>query len=309
MDARFDVTKLDANESAFFKRQLEFVKSKTFDAKFRPNKAMSIFPVSTEAGAAATEITWRQYTRVGLAKMVADYATDFPLVDIYGEEHTVKPQPIGAGYHYSIEEIRRAQMAGIPLETRRAEAARRAIEDKIDYIAWFGDTNTGLNGFISYPGISEYTVVSGTSGAKTWSTKTADEILRDLNGALSYVSEQTNGVEIPDTVLLPLAQFNLIKTKRLGDGSDETVLSYFRKVNPQIKMVEAIVELGGAGDSNTDRGMVFVNDASHLNIELPLAFEQFDADKEGMQYKIPCYAKTAGMIVYYPASVAYFDGI
>lgn len=308
-ELKFDAYKLDANESAFFKKQLEYVKSQTFDVKERPNKALSIFPVSTDAGPAATEITWRSFTRVGMAKMVADYATDFPLVDVYGVENSVKPKGIGAGYHYSIEEIRRAQMAGLPLETRRAETARRAIEDKIDTIAWNGDSATGLNGFINYPGISQYTVTSGTSGSKLWSAKTSDEILKDMNGLVNFVVEATNGIEIPDTMLLPLAQYNLINQKRLGDGSDETVLSYFLKTNQYIKTINWVVELKGAGASSGDRAMVFVNDASHLTLELPLAFEAYEADKEGMQYKIPCYAKCAGIICYYPGSVAYADAI
>lgn len=309
MEKRFDAFNLDANESAFFKRELEHVKSASYDVKFRPNKALSIFPVDTSAGPAATEITWRQYTRVGLAKMVSDYAHDFPRVDIYGTEQSIKPKNVGASYGYSIEEIRRAQMAGLPLETRRATTARQAIDDKIDAIAWTGDTATGLKGFINYAGISEYTVVSGTSGLKAWASKTSDEILKDMNGMTHYVVEATNGIEQPDTMLLPLAQYNLIKTKRLGDGSDETVMSYFMKTNQYIKRIEWLVELDGAGSTASDRAMVFVNDASHLTLELPAPFESFEADKKGLEYSIPCMARTAGMIVYFPASVAYADFI
>lgn len=307
---KFDAFNLDANETVFFKRELEHVKAQSYDVKFRPNKALSIFPVDTSAGPAATEITWRQYTRVGMAKMVSDYAHDFPRVDVYGTEQSVKPKDIGASYGYSIQEIRRAQMAGMPLEARRAMTARQAIDDKIDSVAWNGDTATDLKGFIAYPGISEYTMVSGTGGSKTWSSKTSDEILKDMNGAVNYVVNATNGIEQPDTMLLPLDQYNLIVSKRLGDGSDETVLSYFRKVNPYIKRIEWVVELDNAGSGGTiDRGMVFVNDAMHLTLELPAPFEAYEADKSGMEYVIPCTARTAGMIVYFPGSVAFFDGL
>jgi hypothetical protein len=241
--------------------------------------------------------------------MISDYAHDFPRVDVYGTEQSVKPKDVGASYGYSIQEIRRAQMAGMPLESRRAMTARQAIDDKIDAIAWSGDTASNLSGFIGYSGISEYTVTSGTGGLKTWASKTADEILKDMNGAVHYVVEATNGIEQPNTMLLPLSQYNLIQTKRLGDGSDETVLSYYLKTNQYIKRIEWVVELDGAGAGSTDRVVVFVNDAMHLTLELPAPFETFEADKKGMEYSIPCMARTAGMIVYYPASVAYFDGI
>jgi len=310
MATKYDAFNIDANESAFFKRELEVVKSKTFDVKYKPNMAFSLFPVSSEASPAAEVITWRQFSRVGMAKMVADYATDFPRVDIYGVEYSVKPKDIGSSYGYSIAEIRRAAMAGLPLETRRAEAARRAIEDKLNSIAFSGDSATNLKGFINYSGITEYTVASGgTGGTKTWSTKSADQILDDMNGIVHAVVSATNGIEQPDVMLLPLEQYNLISTKRLGTDSDTTVLEYFLKTNRYIKRVEWVTELADAGDSTTDRMMVYVNDSNHLNLEVPLMFEQYDADKSGLSYSIPCLARTAGMIIFYPASVSYADGI
>jgi hypothetical protein len=307
MEARKDAMNLDANESAFFKRQLEHVKAQSYDVKWQENKALALFPVDSSAGPAATEITWRQFTRVGLAKMVSDYASDFPRVDVYGTENTIVPHDIGAAYGYSIQEIRRAQMAGFPLETRRAEAARRAIEDKINTIAFSGDSATNLKGFIGYTGITAFTLASGTGGY-TWATKTSDEILTDMNGLVNAVVNGTNGVEQPDTMLLPLTQYNNIATKRLGTNSDTTVLEYFLKTNQYIKKVLWLTELATGNVAGTGtRAMVFKNDAEHVQLLLPVPFEQFDYDKEGMAYTIPCLARIAGIVIYYPASVAYLD--
>lgn len=308
---KYDAYNLDANESAFFKKELEMVKSGTYDTKYKPNKILTIIPISNEASPAVAEITWRSFSRVGVAKMVSDYATDFPRVDIYGVEYSVKPKGIGSAYGYSIEEIRRAQMAGLSLETRRASAARRAIEDKMATIALTGDTATNLRGFISSTDImTEYTVASGgTGGTKTWSTKTSELILADMHGIVHGVVNSTNGIETPDTLLLPLEQYNLISTKRLGDGSDETVMSYFLKTNQYIKRIEWLNELTDAGGAGEDRMIAFVNDPEHLTLEIPLMFEQYEADKKGMSYEVPCYAKCAGLIFYYPASASYADSI
>ena len=82
--------RLDSNESAFFNRELAFVKSKTYDAKLAELKGLALIPISTEAGAGINEIVFRQYRGVGFAKVIADYAKDFPRVDVYGEEQSVK---------------------------------------------------------------------------------------------------------------------------------------------------------------------------------------------------------------------------
>ena len=310
METKVDMFKLDGNESISFKRQLEHVMARSFDIKYRELKGLSLFPISNEAGPAATEITWRSWDKVGTAKMISDYAPDFPRVDIYGTQQSIKIKGMGASYGYSIEEIRRAQMAGVPLEAKRAAMAREVIERKHDAIVWNGDTETGLKGFIAYPGISEYTVpATGTSTTKTWSTKTSDQILTDLNGIVDGIISATNGIETPDTMLMPLESYRLIAQKRLSDYTDKTVLQYFLENNPYINRIEWVVELNTAGAGSTKRFMVYKNDPMHLEYHMPLPFEMYEADKRGMEYQIPCYSKSAGMVIYYPASVAFGDGI
>ena len=139
--------RLDANEQVFFDNQLALVKSRTYDVQHKALKALQLLPVSTEQDPGATHIIWRSYDKVGMAKIIADYANDFPRADIGGVEHSSPVKDIGASYGYSVKEIRRAQKAGISLDTKRAEAARRAIDEKQDTIAWKGDAKAKLPGF------------------------------------------------------------------------------------------------------------------------------------------------------------------
>jgi hypothetical protein len=175
--------RLDANESVFFKRELEYVKSRTYDARYKQLKGLALIPISTEANAGATEITFRRYKGVGFAKIISDYAKDFPRVDVYGEEETCKVKGIGASYGYSIKEIRSSQMTRKRLDQRRAETARRAIDEKTNTIALLGDSAHNLQGFINYPGITEYTVPAdggASSNAKPWSGKTPEKLCGTL---------------------------------------------------------------------------------------------------------------------------------
>lgn len=305
-----DQFKLDANEQAFFSRQLEHVKSRTYDTKYKNLKATALIPVSFEAPTGADYITYRSFTAVGFAKVVADYVKDFPRVDVYGEEKTAKIKSLGDSYGYSIKEIRRAQMANVPLDSKKAMAARRAIDELIDRIAWLGDAASGLQGFINYPGITEYTVPNdGTGSSKTWASKTADQIIRDVTGLVNAVWVTTNGREVPDTLILPLEKYNVLATKRLTDSSDTTLLKYIKENLPYLTLIDWVSDLKGAGAGGADRMMVYVRDEEHVTLEIPQAFEQFAPQQTGMEFEIPCHAETAGVIVYYPLSVAYGDGI
>jgi hypothetical protein len=305
-----DIFHLDAGESAFFKRELEYVKARSYNTKYKELKAFRLFPVSTEVNAGATEITYRKYTNVGVAKIIADYAHDFPRVDCFGEEVTRKIKGIGDSYGYSIKEIRSSQMTGKRLDQQRAEAARRASDETINTVAFNGHVNSNIPGFINYPGITEYTIpADGTGSSKLWSTKTPDQIIRDLTGMINAVVEPTNGREAPDTLLLPIQQYLFLANTRMSGTTDKTILRYFLDNNPYIKTVDWVVELNGAGVGAADRMMVYAKDDMHLTLEIPQPYEQFDPQQKGMEFEIPCHAETAGVIVYYVASVAFGDGL
>ncbi len=304
------VKRLDANESAFFKRETEYIKTQTYDVKYKALKAFDLIPVSGEAGPAASEITWRQFAAVGLAKIVQDYAKDFPRVDVYGTETTVKVKSLGDSYGYSIQEIRQSQMTNKRLDQRRAETARRAIDELTNTIALTGDSNSGLQGLLNYPGITEATIpADGTGASKTFASKTPDQIIRDVTNLVNAVVATTNGREQPDTWLLPITQYNDIATRRVSSVSDTTVLEYILRTSPYIKKIDWLSELATAGAGGTTRMLLYVRDPRNLTLEIPQPFEQFDPQQEGMAYSIPCHARVGGVIVYYPLSVSFGDGI
>lgn len=301
---------LDANETVFFEKELEYVKSRTYDAKLAELKGLSLIPVSTEAGSGADRITYRRYRGVGFAKIIADYAKDFPRVDVFGEEASVKVKGIGDSYGYSIQEIRASQRTGKALDQRRATAARRAHDEAINKMALKSDSVNGTNGLLDYPGITSVTIAAdGTGSAKAFASKDVDKIIRDINSMVDAVMTSTSAREIPDTLLLPIAQYNDLATRRLGSNNDTTLLKYILDTNPYIKKIDWLSELKGIGASSTDRMIVGKFDEEHITLEIPQPFEQFDAQQEGMEYTIPCHSECAGTIIYYPLAFAYADGI
>jgi hypothetical protein len=55
--------------------------------------------------------------------------------------------------------------------------------------------------------------------------------------------------------------------------------------------------------------MCYNKNPKKLTFELPKAFEQLPPEQDGYGYKVLVEAKAAGIIVYYPLSVVYADGI
>lgn len=301
---------LDAAEQAFFARQLEEIRARTYDVKLVELKARMLIPVDNSAPPGADAVTYRQFTASGLAKIIASYADDLPRADVFGKEFHVNVKSIGASYGYNIQEIRAAQMAGLPLEQRRANAARRAVEEKIDLIAQTGDTATGLLGLLNQTSALSYTIPNGASNSQAWTSKTPSEILADMNGIVNYIVQQTVDVEHPDTLLLPIAQYTLVAVTPFSaqNASNVTILEMFLKNNPWVSEVEPWYPLKGAA-SGADRMVAYKRDPDHLMLVIPQEFEQFPPQQRNLEFVIPCHARCAGVQVPYPLSIAYGDHI
>jgi hypothetical protein len=300
--------RLNASESTMFLRQLEHIKPQIINVEYTALKARTLIPASFEADPADEYITWRQYDKVGKAKVIRDYSTDLPRVDVKGAEERAKVRSLGASYGYSIQEIRASQKTGKSLDARRAMTAREAILREEDNIAWFGDSVNNLNGLLTNGNITQVIVPSdGTGTTTTWSTKTADQIVRDMNLVANTIVESTKGIEQPDTLLLPLSLYNIAATTRLPNTAI-TCLSFFLQTNPFIKNVDWLQELAGSGVDGKNRILAYRRDPLKLTMEIPQDYEQFEPEIEGLEYKVACHSRFGGVIIFKPMSIAYADG-
>ncbi len=311
--------------SVFFARELDHVKSQSYDVEYPEFTALNILPISNEADEGAETITYYTYDKQGLAKVIDNYSTDLPRADVTGKPSYAIVKSIGASYGYSAQEMRASRMAGKSLDARKGEAARYAIDNLNNKIAWCGDPDTGLMGVLSSgQNIPFYTIGAGAvSGATKWTLKTADEILDDINGMAKQVAKITKNVERPDTLCVPADVYMHIATKRIPDTS-ETVLHFLLKNSPYIKEIVNAAELdadspetnpyaeGAPGVSpNAGVGVAFLfkNDARKLTLENPMPFRQYPLQVQNLETKIPCESRTAGVIVYYPLSALIAVGV
>lgn len=310
----------DAGEAAFFQLQLIYIQRQQLEVKHKPLRAAQFIPVTAEADPGAETYEVRFYDIVGSAKWVNDYGSDFPAANTYGTYKRFPIRSLGSSYRYSIQEIRRAQMAGTPLTMREALAAERAINEKIDSVAWLGDSSVGMSGLLNFPGISSYTLpATGTGTSTLWSTKTPDQIIADVTGLISTVRVATNGKEVPTTLLLPQATFLYLNNTRTGAYNDKSILAYLKENLAligvtEIDWINELVGIGASGSipsgqSASNRVICYVKDPEHLHLELPVSFESLPPQLENMQYNIPCHARVAGTIVNYPLAIAYADGV
>ncbi len=301
---------LDADESIFFQRELLHVKSQTFDIKFPALKARDLLPVDFSAGPAAESIKYDQFTQVGVAKLIANYADDLPRADIGAKEFISPIKSEGMSYGWNVQEIRSARATGKALTTRKAEAAKRGHMALENSIAWFGDAECGLPGLISNPNINTVVLPNDGSGASIlWSTKTPDQIIRDINLMFRTVHAVSKGVESASMMLLPITQYNLIFDTPRSTQSDMSIGKWVLENSPHLQGIDWLNELEGTGAGSTDQILVYDRDPGKLTLEVPQDFEQFPVQERNLEFVVPTHSRVGGTIVYYPLSIAKAIGI
>lgn len=314
-------THFDSAEDAsvFFARELDAVKAESYDVQYPELTALNLFPISSETDPGAETVTYYTYDRTGVAKIIDNYSTDLPRADVTGNPSYAKVKSLGASYGYSAQEMRASRLAGKSLDSRKAEAARQAIDTANNRIAWRGDEESGLMGVLSNgQNIPLYAITAGANGKTKWTEKTADEILADVNGMAKQVAKVTKNVERPDTLCVPADVYMDISTRRIPDTT-ATVLSFILEHAPYIKNVVSTAELDAdsvetnpyaqAGDGGQGVAFLFKNDKRKLSLEIPMPYLQYPAQVKNLETVVPCEERTAGVIVYYPLSALIAVGV
>lgn len=325
----WDILRNDGN-TAFFQRELESIKANSYDVLKAPLKGMTLVPVASTAGAGAESITYAQYDAQSIAKITANYADDAPRADISGKQFTAMVKSIRNSYGYSIQDIRAATMAGKNLEQRKADSAMRGQQELWNEILFYGDAEFNLQGWLTNPNITRVQATTNDLYQTTWfdddgqANKTADQILDDLNNLVEQVVVTTNERHRPDRIVLPVKHRSYIARARLAAGTDTTILKYFTDNSPYVTSPQSVISANelseaelarfnlsgsGAGQFEDNIMIAYENSENNLTFEMPVPFEDFPPQERNMEFVINCHSRVAGVIIYYPLSMAIMEGI
>jgi len=298
----------DSAENIHFARELEHIIPEMFEFEHARINARKVFPIDRSAGPTADKITFRQFTKVGQAKIISDYENNIPLVNVFGEEFTGNVRSIAIAAMWSLNEIRKSTSVGRPLDREQSDAAREAMLRLENKLAFNGDPDNGLVGLFTDPNIPTTTVVDPGGGTE-WVNKTAQQIYDDMCTCGNTIVETTGDVEAPSRLLLPTAQYNLAFCQNFGAGTDTTTLRYYLNNNPYIKEVMPVRELKGAGTGGSDVMIAYEPNMSKLRLNIPLEVEQLPPQEVDLNVKVIYHQRFGGLTVHKPYSLHICEGI
>lgn len=300
---------------AFVQSQASHIEPGVYKTKYPELNYAELVPVDYSAGEFVKSVTYYSMDHAGKAAWTNGNAKDIPNVGISMAQHQTEVATAAIGYGYGFEEIGYARQVGVALDSEGAAAARRAYEQMVYNIAFEGDTQKGFKGLLDYTGVPQTSVANDGTGTSTeWSTKTPDQIIRDVNAMLIGVHEATNTVSLADTLLLPVASWQYISSTRLTD-TGMTILEFIQKSNVytaqtgQPLTIRSHRKLAAAGVGDTKRMVAYRRSPEVVKLHIPMEHKFFAPQVEGFYVSVPGMFRLGGVDIRLPKEVSYGDGI
>lgn len=316
MDAVVVDAKLDDTGTVFFQRQLEAIESTTYDVLYPDLEARECFPTFNFGGAGATSLTFRSFDRAGTADIINARATDLPKSSISGKEYSIGVKSIGVAYDFDVDEVQAAAMTGLPLEARRAEAAKRGYEETINAIAWNG--GEGLRGFFSDENaLPQLTLPKAIiDHANSANSAHPVEVAMMLHSAVNSIFAETKKIHKAEFMWMPIELYQYIATTPMSEQfPNETILSYFLRTNMYINSAEQVKPLNQLAYSDNKFGEDIIvigqmNVAGKQTCRLrePLPLQFMPVQLHGLVYEVPARGRFAGVEVTYNAAFKVVKG-
>lgn len=305
--ARGLASRYDANETAVFARELEWIQTGAIEKKFPGLVGANLVPI---AGGAifpgARSHTYREVDSWGEAELLEEYTIDdFGTAEIRGNEVTGKFRNFGAKYIYSLEDLRARPSLSLDVIANKGATARKVMEEKLDRLI--------LSGGGPFTGLLTDANSQDDTSADDWVTGTeATEITAILGTFRRMVNNATiatKGVYTQFDFVVSLKQWTklslFVPATTVGGGM--SVANFLLNNVPGVRSITLCPRFDGAGASGKDRMMAFPRDPEVLDCLVPTRFEQLAPQLNGAAFITPCLGKFGGLRIFQPLAIRRCD--
>ena len=265
-----------------------------------------LIDISTGINAGANEYSYQEVESVGEAEFVADDATDIPQATIQGQNNIHEIKTMAIGISYSRQDMRAASMQGLyDVVTEKVMAAREGHNRRMNRAIRVGVPGTSLEGVVNRQGIIVANAINGN-----WQAATFQQIEEDVNAAINAIINQSDGVEVPNTVLFDVATWSLLNTKPRGPGDNTlTIMDFLRRAHPEITRWDWEPGLKGVSATGGASMLVYRNDSSRLRAQAPLIMAPTPPEVRGFSFMLNFETRYGGVMCPRPRSILRLDGI
>lgn len=226
---------------------------------------------------------------------------------------------------YTIPELESAAKLGRPIDEQKYKGLQLKHQMDIDEQVYIGDSALGDTGMVNQSatgapntGVTTQNLVAGASGQTVWTGKTPDEILTDINTALTTVWANSGWAVVPRNILIPPAQYGYIATQKVSLAGNVSILKYVLENNLLARTGQGQLSIfplkwcigagvgGTLGTVGNDRMVVYTKDKDRVRYPMTL-LQRTPLQYMSIWHKTTYFGRLGALEVVYPQTMGYFD--
>lgn len=247
-------------------------------------------------------------------------ANNIPVVQANLDKGLFKAHTFAAALRVMFVDMAKSNFIGRSLDQLLGQGVRLAYDKHMDANVYVGMEEYGTTGLINNPDAVESTAASNgaTTPSTKWADKTPDQILADINSAITaaWAAAEYDEAGYPNHILLPYEQYTYILNTKVTELATETILDFVMKNNIATKngrgfFIGGVRWLKGAGTGGTDRMVVYNNDRRFVKMDelVPLSRVMTSPNTAEVCYDTAYMANISEVQLFYPQTIRYIDGI
>jgi hypothetical protein len=295
--------------SVFPYGDLTHVLGKVLNQRHPPLTAAKHFGISREAG-------WNDFIELstindhGEAKFIC-CSNDFPRVSIEGASWKAPFVTFGSGYEicYTTLKSQQVSKARINYEANLMRVAYRAMREKANKLAYYGDSSRSILGLANNTAIPQLVSPFKLDATSTASPQSKLAVLTDAS-CQSYVrSDMANN--LPNAMIGPPRVIrSLMKTLLSTTGDSGTsILGQFAMFAPNITYFGEAPEMENIGPGGEAGLFFYRRDRDCMELHYPIQLEVLQPFWTGYSWQVNMISRIGSLWTYYPEDCLLLLGV
>ena len=214
-----------------------------------------------------------------------DAANDIPVIQADLSKQVARTFSFAEYLAFNRMEKEKMMQVGRDPETFLNKGIRLHFDKVLDRNVYLGFRKVSSTGLCNNPSIIRSSAAQGAGGSTRWRDKTADEILNDINTAISAVWTENDCAAdaLPNHILVPVEQYGMLVTRKVSDDSERSILTYVLENNLATRqgrelIIDSCKWCSGIGSSSTDRMVVYMNQVDRICFNLTQPLKRFETE-------------------------------
>ena len=245
-------------------------------------------------------------------------ANDIPVIQADLSKATARTFNFAEVMAFSVLEQEKMLQVGRDPQTFLDKGIRLHNDAYLDQNVYRGFNKVSSTGLCNSASIVRSVAPPHTSGGSDtqWKYKTPDEILADINAAISavWMENDCSPDGLPNHILIPVEQFGLLVTNKVSLDSERSILTYILENNLCRQqggdlVISPCKWCKGIGSGESDRMVIYANRADRICFNMTQPLRRMETEYAEMRIKIPYFSQFSEVRFLYPSTVRYLDGI